>query len=174
MMSSRRVPLSTSLINDCGRPIAFEHSTCVNPALVRRSRKRVKKISYSERYIAFGMGAVQYEQPRNLYLIFGYLNFRYPVDARHGSPVGRLLTKGMDMKLYLSMFLAVICMPIASLAGIFAMELGYVLSFRQAIGVGVLVGTVILILAVIFFLLSIPSTMQRLRTSNCTGNKSQG
>ncbi|WP_065615186.1 hypothetical protein [Pseudomonas moraviensis] len=78
------------------------------------------------------------------------------------------------MKLYLSMFLAVICMPIASLAGIFAMELGYVLSFRQAIGVGVLVGTVILILAVIFFLLSIPSTMQRLRTSNCTGNKSQG
>jgi ABC-type amino acid transport system permease subunit len=119
-------------------------------------------------------GAVQYEQPRNLYLIFGYLNFRYPVDARHGSPVGRLLAKGMDMKLYLSMFLAVICMPIASLAGIFAMELGYVLSFRQAIGIGVLVGTVILILAVIFFLLSIPSTMQRLRTSNCTGNKSQG
>lgn len=78
------------------------------------------------------------------------------------------------MKLYISMFLAVICMPIASLAGIFSMELGYVLSFRQAIGVGVLVGTVILILAVILFSLSIPSTMHRLRASTSTVNKSQG
>ncbi|MFW0887555.1 hypothetical protein [Pseudomonas rhizophila] len=77
------------------------------------------------------------------------------------------------MKLHLSMFLAVICMPIASLAGIFSMELGYVLSFRQAIGVGVLVGTVILILAVILFLLSIPSTMHRLRASTSTVNTSQ-
>lgn len=77
------------------------------------------------------------------------------------------------MKLYLSMFLAVICMPIASLAGIFSMELGYVLSFRQAIGVGVLVGTVILILAVILFLISIPSTMHRLRAPTYT-IKSQG
>ncbi|MGE8449845.1 MAG: hypothetical protein ACN6OP_04295 [Pseudomonadales bacterium] len=76
------------------------------------------------------------------------------------------------MKLYLSMLLATLCMPIASLAGIFAMELGYVLSFRQAIGVGVLTGTVILILAIIFFVLSIPSTMQRLRTSTCTSKKS--
>ncbi|WP_417695369.1 hypothetical protein [Pseudomonas sp.] len=78
------------------------------------------------------------------------------------------------MKLYLSMFLATLCMPIGSLAGIFAMELGYVLSFRQAIGVGVLVGTVILIFAVIFFVLSIPPTMQRLRASMCNGNQSQG
>lgn len=78
------------------------------------------------------------------------------------------------MKLYLSMFLATLSMPIASLAGIFSMELGYVLSFRQAIGIGVLVGTVILILAVILFLLSIPSTRQRLRTSTCTSNKNQG
>ncbi|WP_030137761.1 hypothetical protein [Pseudomonas fluorescens] len=78
------------------------------------------------------------------------------------------------MQLYLSMFLAILSMPLASLAGIFAMELGYVLSFRQAIGVGVLVGTVILILAVILFLLSIPSTMQRMRTSTSTVNKSQG
>lgn len=78
------------------------------------------------------------------------------------------------MKLYLSLFLATICMPLASLAGIFAMELGYVLSFRQAIGVGVLVGTVILILAVIFFALSIPSTMQRLRASAYTVSQSKG
>lgn len=78
------------------------------------------------------------------------------------------------MKLYLSMFLATLSMPIASLAGIFAMELGYVLSFRQAIGVGVLVGTVVLILAAILFVLSIPSTMQRLRASTCTSNKNQG
>jgi len=78
------------------------------------------------------------------------------------------------MKLYLSMFLATLCMPIASIAGIFSMELGYVLSLRQAIGVGVLVGTVILILAVILFLLSLPSTMHRLRASTSTVNKSQG
>ncbi|WP_460094094.1 hypothetical protein [Pseudomonas sp. S2_B03] len=78
------------------------------------------------------------------------------------------------MKLYLSVFLATLCMPIASLSGIFAMELGYVLSFRQAIGVGVLVGTVILILAVILFLLSIPSTMLRLSASTPTVNKSEG
>jgi len=89
------------------------------------------------------------------------------------NPVERLLTKGIDMKLYLSTFPAALCMPIASLAGIFAMELGYVLSFRQAIGAGVLVGSVILILAVILFLLSIPSTMQRLRTSTHTATKSQ-
>jgi len=78
------------------------------------------------------------------------------------------------MKLYLSMFLAALCMPLASLAGIFAMELGYVMGFRQAIGVGVLVGTVILILAVIFFVISIPSTMQRLQTSTRTATKYQG
>lgn len=77
------------------------------------------------------------------------------------------------MKIYVAMFFATVSMPLASLAGIFAMELGYVWSLRQAIGVGVLVGTVILILAVIFFLLSIPSTMQRLRTSTCN-HKSQG
>lgn len=75
------------------------------------------------------------------------------------------------MKLYVAMFFATLSMPFASLAGIFAMELGYVLSFRQAIGVGVLVGTVILILALILFLISIPSTMQRLRSAACTDNR---
>ncbi|PTC16530.1 hypothetical protein C0J26_30020 [Pseudomonas baetica] len=74
------------------------------------------------------------------------------------------------MKLYLSLFLAALCMPVASLAGIFAMELGYVLSFRQAIGVGVLVGSVILILAIIMFVLSVPSTMQRSRAPSCRSN----
>lgn len=78
------------------------------------------------------------------------------------------------MKLYFAMFFATLSMPLASLAGIFSIELGYVLSFRQAIGVGVLVGTVILILAVILFLFSIPSTMHRLRASTSTVNKSQG
>lgn len=67
------------------------------------------------------------------------------------------------MKLYAAMFIATLSMPLASLAGIFAMELGYVWSIRQAIGVGVLVGSVILVVAVITFLSSIPSTLQRLR-----------
>ncbi|EIK63918.1 hypothetical protein PflSS101_3921 [Pseudomonas lactis] len=30
-ISKRRVPLSTSLMNDCGRPRAFEHCTWVRP-----------------------------------------------------------------------------------------------------------------------------------------------
>lgn len=77
------------------------------------------------------------------------------------------------MKLYAAMFFATLSMPLASLAGILAMELGYVWSIRQAIGVGVLVGTVILVLAVVLFLLSIPSTIHRLRTSTCN-NRNQG
>ena len=78
------------------------------------------------------------------------------------------------MKLYAAMFFATLSMPLASLAGILAMELGYVWSIRQAIGVGVLVGTVILVLAVILFLLSIPSTIQRSRASTCNDNRNQG
>lgn len=77
------------------------------------------------------------------------------------------------MRLYVAMFFATLSMPIACLAGIFAMELGYVLSFRQAIGVGSLVGVAILILAAILFLLGIPSTMRRFRATASTINKSQ-
>lgn len=73
------------------------------------------------------------------------------------------------MKLYAAMFIATLSMPIASLTGIFAIELEYVWSIRQAIGVGVLVGSVILI-AVITFLSSIPSTLQRLRSQVRTSN----
>lgn len=72
------------------------------------------------------------------------------------------------MKLYVAMFLATLAMPLASLAGIFAMELGYVWNIRQAIGVGVLVGVVILIVAGITFLWSIPSSMHRLRQTRAS------
>ena len=72
-------------------------------------------------------------------------------------------TKEMGMKLYAAMFIATLSMPLASLAGIFSMELGYVFSIRQAIGVGALVGSVILVVSVITFLLSIPLTLRRLR-----------
>lgn len=76
------------------------------------------------------------------------------------------------MKLYVAMFFATLSMPLASLAGIFAMELGYVGSIRQAIGVGVLVGSVILVAAVITFLSSIPSTARRLRNHARASNDS--
>ncbi|AUG39672.1 hypothetical protein CXP47_07170 [Pseudomonas chlororaphis] len=74
------------------------------------------------------------------------------------------------MKLYLGIFLAVLSMPLASMAGIFAMELGYVWNIRQALGVGVLVGSVILLVALILFLAGVPSTLQRLRAQANASN----
>ncbi len=74
------------------------------------------------------------------------------------------------MKLYVAMFFASLSMPLASLAGIFAIELGYVWSVRQAIGVGVFVGSVILIVSAITFLSSIPSTVRRLRNQARASN----
>lgn len=68
------------------------------------------------------------------------------------------------MKLYVAMFMASLSMPLASMAGIFAMELGYVWNIRQALGVGVLVGSVMLLMALIIFLAGVPSTLQRLRS----------
>ena len=67
------------------------------------------------------------------------------------------------MKLYISIFIAVFSMPLASIVGICSLEFGYVSSFRQALGVGVLVGTVMLVVALILFLAGIPSTLRRLR-----------
>lgn len=74
------------------------------------------------------------------------------------------------MKLYVAMFLATLAMPLASLAGIFAMELGNAWNIRQAIGVGVLVGTIIMIIAIITFLWGIPSSSHRLRFQTRTSN----
>jgi len=72
------------------------------------------------------------------------------------------------MKLYISIFIAVFSMPLASIAGICSLEFGYVSSFRQALGVGVLVGTVMLLVALILFLAGIPSTLRRLRVQTST------
>lgn len=70
------------------------------------------------------------------------------------------------MKLYIAMFIASLSMPLASITGILAMELGYVWNIRQALGVGVLVGSVMLLVALIMFLAGVPSTLQRLRAQN--------
>ncbi|VVM89808.1 hypothetical protein [Pseudomonas fluorescens] len=68
------------------------------------------------------------------------------------------------MKVYTAIFIATLTMPVASLAGILAMELGYVWSIRQAFGVGVFVGSVMVMLAVIIFLLGIPSLKRNFRS----------
>ncbi|PKA72953.1 hypothetical protein ATI02_6060 [Pseudomonas baetica] len=68
------------------------------------------------------------------------------------------------MKVYAAIFIATLTMPMASLAGILAMELGYVWSIRQAFGVGVLVGSVMVMLAVIIFLLGIPTLKRNFRS----------
>lgn len=74
------------------------------------------------------------------------------------------------MKLYTSIFIAAITMPLASLAGTCSLEFGYVSSIRQALGVGVLVGSVMLLVALILFLAGIPSTLQRLRAQANASN----
>lgn len=60
-------------------------------------------------------------------------------------------------------------MPVASIAGICSLEFGYVSSFRQALGVGVLVGSVLL-MALILFLAGIPATLHRLRLQAHSSN----
>lgn len=67
------------------------------------------------------------------------------------------------MRLYTSIFIAATSMPLASIAGICSLEFGYVSSFRQALGVGVLVASVMLVVALTLFLAGIPSTLRRLR-----------
>lgn len=78
--------------------------------------------------------------------------------------LGNAFDQGNDMKLYVAMFMASLSMPLASMAGIFSMEFGYVWNIRQALGVGVLVGSVMLLMALIIFLAGVPSTLQRLRS----------
>lgn len=74
------------------------------------------------------------------------------------------------MKLYMGLFFAAICMPLASIAGICSLEFGYVSEFRQALGIGVLVGSVMLLVALILFLAGIPSTLRRLRAQANSSN----
>ena len=76
----------------------------------------------------------------------------------------------VGMKLYASIFIAAISMPLASLIGICSLEFGYVFSIRQALGVGVVVAAVTLILSVILFICGIPSTLRRLRVQRSASN----
>lgn len=69
----------------------------------------------------------------------------------------------VSMKLYTAIFIAAISMPVASIAGICSLEFGCVSDIRQALGVGVLVGSVMLLVALILFLAGIPSTLRLLR-----------
>ncbi len=70
------------------------------------------------------------------------------------------------MRLYTAIFIAAISMPVASLAGICSLEFGYVSDIRQTLGVGVLVGSVMLLMALILFLAGVPSTLRRLHTNS--------
>lgn len=72
----------------------------------------------------------------------------------------------VGMKLYMSIFIAAITMPLASIAGICSLEFGYVSDIRQALGVGVLLGLVMLLVAFILFLVGIPSALRRVRAQN--------
>lgn len=76
----------------------------------------------------------------------------------------------VSMKLYTSIFIAAISMPLASIAAICSLEFGYVSSIRQALGIGVLAGAVMLLVASILFLLGIPVTSRRLRNQSSASN----
>ena len=76
----------------------------------------------------------------------------------------------INMKLYTSLFIASISMPVASIAGICSLEFGYVSSIRQALGIGVLAGAVMLLIALILFLAGIPATLHRLRLQTNSSN----
>ncbi|MBD9548321.1 hypothetical protein [Pseudomonas sp. PDM01] len=74
------------------------------------------------------------------------------------------------MKLYFGLFLAALSMPLASLAGVCALEFEVVWNIRQALGIGVVVGSVMILLALIMFLCGIPSTLQRIRAQTNASN----
>ncbi|MFB4247454.1 hypothetical protein [Pseudomonas idahonensis] len=74
------------------------------------------------------------------------------------------------MKLLFGLFGAALSMPVASIAGICSLEFGYVSSIRQALGVGVLVGSVVLLMALILFFAGIPATLHRLRLQTSPSN----
>lgn len=76
----------------------------------------------------------------------------------------------VSMKLYTSIFIAAISMPLASIGGICSLEFGYVSSIRQALGVGVLVGSVMMLVALTLFLAGIPAILRRLRLQNNSSN----
>jgi hypothetical protein len=78
--------------------------------------------------------------------------------------------KEMDMKLFAAMFIATLSMPLASLAGVCSFEFGFVSGIRQALGIGVVVGAVALLLAIVLFLCGIPATLQRLRAQSRASN----
>lgn len=74
------------------------------------------------------------------------------------------------MKVYAAIFIAVLSMPVATLVGIFVLEFGVVWGIRQAVGIGVAVELVALIVSIIIFLSGIPSTLRRLRIEAGTRN----
>ncbi|CAN1599672.1 hypothetical protein [Pseudomonas mediterranea] len=74
------------------------------------------------------------------------------------------------MKLYTAIFIAAISMPVASVAGICSLEFGYVSNIRQALGIGVLVGSMLLLAALILFLAGVPATLRRFRLHTNSSN----
>lgn len=74
------------------------------------------------------------------------------------------------MKTYVALFIAALSLPLAFIAGICALEFGLVWNIRQASGVGVLVCSVMLVLAFVMFLWGAPATMKRLATQRSADN----
>ena len=90
---------------------------------------------------------------------------------RFGQPhAEHRIEQGDTMKLYAALFIAALGMPLASLVGVCALELGFVSSIRQALGIGVVVGSATLLVAIIMFLWGIPSTLQRLQVQTSASN----
>lgn len=68
------------------------------------------------------------------------------------------------LKTYMALFLASSSLPLAAIGGIFAFQFGMVWNVRQALAVGVLICSVVWLIAFVVFLLGMPKTLKRLRT----------
>ncbi|WP_313553917.1 hypothetical protein [Stutzerimonas nitrititolerans] len=67
------------------------------------------------------------------------------------------------MKIYVSLFLAAASMPVGFLAGVFGLQHRIARSFPDAMMLGAVVTGWALIIALVIFLWSVPSTMKRIK-----------
>ncbi|WP_413043120.1 hypothetical protein [Pseudomonas sp. YJ42] len=74
------------------------------------------------------------------------------------------------MKLYISLFLAAASMPLGFLAGAFGFHHRVARSFPDTVMLGAFMTALVLIIALVLFLWSIPSTKKRIKAITNAGN----
>lgn len=67
------------------------------------------------------------------------------------------------LKTYMALFLASSSLPLAAIGGICAFQFGMVWNLRQALATGVLICSVVWLIAFVVFLWGMPKTLKRFR-----------